>query len=100
MSLSLNHLVLADVSATGRKPSWLKMKMPHGERYARLLNLVNEKRLHTDCQSAKCPNMGECWAAGAATLLILGDVGTGSSGFCHIANGKTPTLEHDEPRRV
>jgi lipoic acid synthetase len=100
MSLSLNHLVLSDMPAIGRKPSWLKMKMPHGEGYARLLNLVNEKRLHTVCQSAKCPNMGECWAAGTATLMILGDVCTRSCGFCHIATGKPPTLDLDEPRRV
>lgn len=100
MSLSLNHLVLSDAPSIGRKPSWLKMKMPHGEGYGRLLNLVNEKRLHTVCQSAKCPNMGECWAAGTATLMILGDVCTRSCGFCHIATGKPPTLDLDEPRRV
>lgn len=83
-----------------RKPSWLKMKMPGGEGYSRLLKLVNEQRLHTVCQSAKCPNMGECWAAGTATLMILGDVCTRSCGFCHIATGRPPTLDLDEPRRV
>ena len=62
--------------------------------------LVNENRLHTVCQSAKCPNMGECWAAGTATLMILGDVCTRSCGFCHIATGRPPTLDLDEPRRV
>jgi lipoic acid synthetase len=76
------------------------MKMPAGEGYARLLNLVNDNRLHTVCQSAKCPNMGECWAAGTATLMILGDVCTRSCGFCHIATGRPPTLDLDEPRRV
>src|SRR5256714_8378847 len=99
MSLSLNHLVLADAPAIGRKPSWLKMKMPHGEGYARLLNLVTEKRLHTVCQSAKCPNMGECWAAGSATLMILGDDCTRSYGFCHISTGKQPTLDLHELSR-
>jgi lipoic acid synthetase len=84
----------------GRKPPWLKMKMPAGAGYSRLLNLVNENRLHTVCQSAKCPNMGECWAAGTATLMILGDVCTRSCGFCHIATGRPPTLDLDEPRRV
>jgi lipoic acid synthetase len=84
----------------GRKPPWLKMKMPSGEGYARLLNLVNEKKLHTVCQSAKCPNMGECWHAGTATLMILGNVCTRSCGFCHIATGRPPTLDLDEPRRV
>ncbi|MGD0540180.1 MAG: lipoyl synthase [Tepidisphaeraceae bacterium] len=84
----------------GRKPSWLKMKMPAGEGYSRLLNLVNANQLHTVCQSAKCPNMGECWAVGTATLMILGDVCTRSCGFCHIATGRPPTLDLDEPRRV
>src|SRR5947207_7047740 len=100
MSVSLNHLVFNGAPAIGRKPSWLKMKMPGGAGYARLLKLVNEQRLHTVCQSAKCPNMGECWAAGTATLMILGDVCTRSCGFCHIATGKPPTLDLDEPRRV
>lgn len=108
MSVSLNHLVLppdsvdpsASSSLTGRKPSWLKMKMPAGQGYADLLKLVNDKKLHTVCQSAKCPNMGECWAAGTATLMILGDVCTRACGFCHIATGRPPTLDLDEPRRV
>lgn len=84
----------------GRKPSWLKMKMPGGEGYSKLLKLVNDERLHTVCQSAKCPNMGECWSAGTATLMILGDVCTRSCGFCHIATGRPPTLDLDEPVRV
>src|SRR6201994_2294444 len=83
-----------------RKPSWLKMKMPSGDEFFKLLNLVTEKQLHTVCQSAKCPNMGECWSAGTATLMILGDVCTRSCGFCPIATGRPPTLDLDEPRRV
>lgn len=104
MSVSLNHLVLSSdaeaMPGVGRKPSWLKMKMPRGEEYGRLLRLVNDEKLHTVCQSAKCPNMGECWSAGTATLMILGDVCTRSCGFCHIATGKPPTLDLDEPVRV
>ena len=109
MPVSLNQLVLpgnpaqtspAAQPGLGRKPSWLKMKMPAGEGYSRLLNLVNANKLHTVCQSAKCPNMGECWAVGTATLMILGDVCTRSCGFCHIATGRPPTLDLDEPRRV
>jgi len=76
------------------------MKMPGGAEYGRLLRLVNDQKLHTVCQSAKCPNMGECWQAGTATLMILGDVCTRSCGFCHIATGRPPTLDLDEPRRV
>src|SRR5271170_8129410 len=109
MPLSLNHLVLprdltSPASQThpglGRKPSWLKMKMPGGEEFTKLLKLVNDQHLHTVCQSAKCPNMGECWSAGTATLMILGDVCTRSCGFCHIATGRPPTLDLDEPVRV
>jgi lipoic acid synthetase len=101
MTLSLtDRVVTAEGSPSGRKPSWLKMKMPGGPGYAQLLKLVNEQRLHTVCQSAKCPNMGECWAAGTATLMILGDVCTRSCGFCHIATGRPPTLDLDEPQRV
>src|SRR5205823_5466860 len=101
MSVSLNHLVIAPgAPADGRKPPWLKMKMPAGSGYSKLLRLVTEQNLHTVCQSAKCPNMGECWAAGTATLMILGDVCTRSCGFCHIATGRPPTLDLDEPRRV
>jgi lipoyl synthase len=99
MPVSLNQLILPD-AARERKPSWLKMKMPAGEAYARLKNLVDSHRLHTVCQSAKCPNMGECWSAGTATLMILGDVCTRSCGFCHIATGKPPELDLDEPKRV
>jgi lipoic acid synthetase len=76
------------------------MKMPAGQGYHKLMSLVNEQKLHTVCQSAKCPNMGECWAAGTATLMILGDVCTRSCGFCHIATGRPPTLDLDEPVRV
>ena len=103
MNLSLDHLVLpshAPAPAQRRKPSWLKMKMPAGERYVQLRHLVDSHRLHTVCQSAKCPNMGECWSAGTATLMILGDVCTRSCGFCHVATGKPPTLDLDEPVRV
>ena len=103
MTVSLNHLVLTGSSTDtppGRKPSWLKMKMPAGEGFGQLKRLVQDQRLHTVCQSAKCPNMGECWNAGTATLMILGDVCTRSCGFCHIATGKPPTLDLDEPRRV
>src|SRR5438477_4482846 len=103
MNVSLNHLLLSNAPASvagARKPSWLKMKMPAGPNYARLHSLIDSHNLHTVCQSAKCPNMGECWAAGTATLMILGDVCTRSCGFCHIATGKPPVLDLDEPYRV
>src|SRR5438477_12670958 len=101
MNVSLNHLVLsnspggaAPSTVTGpRKPPWLKMKMPGGERYVTLKSLVESHRLHTVCQSAKCPNLGECWNAGTTTLMILGDICTCSCGFCNIASGRPTTLE-------
>jgi lipoic acid synthetase len=107
MNVSLNHLLInggaaveSPAPAHSRKPSWLKMKMPAGEGFAKLKRLVHDQRLHTVCESAKCPNIGECWNAGTATLMILGDVCTRSCGFCHIATGRPPTLDLDEPRRV
>ncbi|CAN5654242.1 lipoyl synthase [soil metagenome] len=101
MTLSLNVIESPPAPLSSlRKPSWLKMRMPTGEAYGNLLRLVNDKKLHTVCQSAKCPNMGECWSAGTATLMILGDVCTRSCGFCHVATGRPPTLDLDEPRRV
>src|SRR5258706_141871 len=101
MAVSLNHLVLSNqASAAGasvtRKPSWLKMKMPGGAGYGKLRKLVEDHRLHTVCQSAKCPNLGECWDAGTATLMILGDICTRSCRFCNIATGKPTELDLDE----
>lgn len=90
----------APAPAQSRKPAWLKMKMPGGVHYAQLHELVTSHRLHTVCQSAKCPNLGECWNAGTATLMILGNVCTRSCGFCNIATGKPPELDLDEPARV
>jgi lipoyl synthase len=102
MAVSLDQFILPAEGGGGLspKPSWLRMKMPGGEGYSRLLSIVTGNKLHTVCQSAKCPNMGECWAAGTATLMILGDVCTRSCGFCHIATGRPPELDLDEPRRV
>ncbi len=89
-----------DFMAPGRKPSWLKVKLPAGPGYTRLRSLIDEHKLHTVCESAKCPNMGECWGRGTATIMILGDVCTRSCGFCHIKTGRPPVLDLDEPRRV
>lgn len=101
MSVSLQNLILpTQPSPAGRKPPWLRMKMPGGAGYVRLQQIITQNRLHTVCQSAKCPNTGECWAAGTATLMILGNVCTRSCGFCHIATGRPPELDLDEPRRV
>lgn len=82
------------------KPKWLRARMPHGEGYTNLLDLVHTHKLHTVCEEASCPNMGECWHHGVATLMILGDVCTRSCGFCNVKTGKPPVLDTDEPNRV
>lgn len=74
--------------------------MPGGEGYLRLKEIVDRHRLHTVCQEANCPNMGECWNRGTATIMILGDTCTRSCGFCNVKTGRPPTLDLDEPRRV
>ena len=85
----------------GRRPDWLRVKLPYGETYRKLVRLIDENQLHTVCQSARCPNMGECWTAGTATFMILGDVCTRSCGFCAVKTGRPdPGLDYDEPRRV
>ena len=83
-----------------RKPKWLRAQLPHGKGYEKLRQLIDGGDLHTVCESARCPNLGECWARGMATLMILGDVCTRSCGFCHIKTGRPPFLDTDEPRRV
>ena len=83
-----------------RRPEWLKARIPAGENYVRLLHLMRLKQLHTVCEEARCPNIGECWAAGTATFLILGDICTRSCGFCAVKTGRPTEYDIDEPRRV
>jgi lipoic acid synthetase len=79
---------------------WLKVKLPHGENYFELKQLVREKRLHTVCESASCPNIGECWNQKTATFMILGDICTRSCGFCDVKTGRPWGLDREEPTRV
>lgn len=83
-----------------KKPDWLRVKLPIGQEYARVRNIVEENKLHTICQSGNCPNMGECWGAGTATFMILGNVCTRSCSFCAVATGRPNEYDTDEPRRV
>ena len=83
-----------------RKPPWLKVKLPVGENYKKVRQLVDNYKLHTICESGNCPNMGECWGAGTATFMILGNVCTRSCSFCAVATGRPKTLDLDEPMRV
>lgn len=85
---------------TERKPDWLKVRLPVGGNYARLKNLMRSQGLHTVCEEALCPNIGECWSRGTATFLLMGDICTRSCGFCHIKTGRPQALDEDEPRRV
>ena len=83
-----------------KKPSWLKVKLPTGESYKKVRNLVSEHKLHTICESGNCPNMGECWGAGTATFMILGNVCTRSCDFCAVSTGKPEEVDVFEPARV
>lgn len=85
----------------GKRPDWLRVKLPYGDKYKQIVDLVDDFNLHTVCQSARCPNMGECWTAGTATFMILGNVCTRSCGFCAVKTGRPDEgLDYDEPRRV
>lgn len=83
-----------------KKPDWLRVKLPIGEDYRKVRHLVDEYKLHTICQSGNCPNMGECWGAGTATFMILGNVCTRSCSFCAVKTGRPAEYDEDEPRRV
>jgi lipoic acid synthetase len=83
-----------------RRPEWIKVRAPGGEKYDFLKNLMRSKQLHTVCEEAHCPNIGECWGAGTATFLILGDICTRSCGFCDIKTGRPLALDWAEPIRV
>jgi len=83
-----------------KKPRWLKVKAPGGTNYRRLKGLMNELGLNSVCQEAQCPNIGECWEAGTATFLIMGDKCTRNCPYCAIAHGRPEELDEDEPRRV
>jgi lipoyl synthase len=86
--------------AKRERPEWLKVRIPSGENFARLKGLIDRHGLHTVCEEARCPNMAECWNAGTATFMILGDICTRSCGFCAVKTGKPLVLDTDEPYRV
>ncbi len=83
-----------------KRPDWLKVRLPMGENYRNVRSIVDEFQLHTICQSGSCPNMGECWGAGTATFMILGNVCTRSCSFCAVKTGRPTEYDEDEPRRV
>jgi lipoyl synthase len=83
-----------------RRPDWLRVKLPTGESYRKVREIVGEHKLHTICQSGNCPNMGECWGEGTATFMILGNICTRSCGFCSVATGRPLEADPFEPARV
>jgi lipoic acid synthetase len=83
-----------------RRPPWLRVKAPSGEAYRQVREVMRSKALHTVCEEAMCPNLGECWGHGTATFLILGDVCTRTCGFCDIKHGRPQPLDWSEPERV
>lgn len=93
-------IVSQESSQRVKKPDWLRVKLPVGKEYAKVRQLVDTHKLHTICESGNCPNMGECWGAGTATFMILGNVCTRSCTFCAVATGRPPEYDEDEPRRV
>ncbi|MCW5925112.1 MAG: lipoyl synthase [Saprospiraceae bacterium] len=89
-----------DAASKRQRPDWLKVRLPMGENYRNVRGIVDEFKLHTICQSGSCPNMGECWGAGTATFMILGNVCTRSCSFCAVKTGRPTEYDEDEPRRV
>lgn len=94
------HQGIQTVPMRQRKPGWLKVRSPGGKNYLRLKHLMRSQLLHTVCEEAGCPNIGECWEAGTATFMILGDVCTRACKYCAVAHGMPTELDEDEPRRV
>jgi len=83
-----------------KKPNWLRVKLPIGKEYKKVREIVDDHGLHTICQSGNCPNMGECWGAGTATFMILGNTCTRSCGFCNVATGKPEEVDVFEPAKI
>jgi lipoic acid synthetase len=92
--------VISQEETRKRKPDWLRVKLPVGPEYAKVRKLVDNYKLHTICESGNCPNMGECWGAGTATFMILGNVCTRSCTFCAVATGRPTEYDVEEPKRV
>jgi lipoyl synthase len=99
MELSENR-VAEGMVLKARKPDWLRVKLPTGKEYAEVRKIVSSHKLHTICESGNCPNMGECWGAGTATFMILGNICTRSCGFCAVATGRPLPVDMEEPYRV
>lgn len=89
-----------EVKEKVKKPNWLRVKLPIGKEYKKVREIVDDHGLHTICQSGNCPNMGECWGAGTATFMILGNTCTRSCGFCNVSTGKPDEVDVFEPAKI
>ncbi|WNJ16122.1 lipoyl synthase [Pontibacter sp. G13] len=98
--VATSALTAKNLPGDGPRPKWLRVKLPYGKSYADVRSLVDQNKLHTVCESARCPNMGECWGAGTATFMILGNTCTRSCSFCAVATGRPDELDIMEPYRV
>ncbi len=96
----MSELTTNEEKKVVRKPDWLRVKLPTGKEYAQVRQIVSTHKLHTICESGNCPNMGECWGAGTATFMILGNICTRSCGFCNVATGRPLAVDLQEPNRV
>ena len=95
-----NISITKETRTRTKKPKWLRVKLPTGENYKNVRSLVDKYKLHTICESGHCPNMGECWGAGTATFMILGNICTRSCGFCNVATGRPESVDWEEPEKV
>ncbi|MFT4664988.1 MAG: lipoic acid synthetase [Ulvibacter sp.] len=98
--MSNNNIEIAEEPRFKKKPDWLRVKLPMGEEYKKVREIVSTHKLHTICESGSCPNIGECWGAGTATYMILGNICTRSCGFCNVATGRPLPVDLKEPERV
>jgi len=96
----MENVVNETLPLNARKPAWLRAKIPGGAVYQETTSIVHEHKLHTVCESAQCPNLGECWSRRTATIMILGNICTRSCGFCAVQTGRPTELDRDEPHRV
>jgi lipoic acid synthetase len=96
----MSEVKLEEAEQRVPKPKWLRVKLPTGKEFQKVRGLVDEHKLHTICQSGNCPNMGECWGAGTATFMILGNVCTRSCGFCAVSTGRPEQVDISEPYNV
>lgn len=100
MALEVKDKEVLDTRVRTKKPKWLRVKLPTGENYRKVRELVDKHELHTICESGSCPNMGECWGEGTATFMILGNICTRSCGFCAVQTGRPDEVDEFEPGRV